>query len=280
MRIKMLVGCCLLAAVAMPAVAQDASPGPRPAVELVVLPGEASAEPFRRGVAYANGGVIDVSQPNPATLVITMSGLTATNADLLCTSVASYSFQLSQCFEVRFNSARAKGAQLTLEGQAIGLLRSNHEIYNHCWYKCKRCGEAHTDPAIAGISAGEQEIVKVTLPARQAAGCADLSVYNHEGPLAVPVQAGKYTLHGAWGFGTVHPCFCCRGASAEFSPQPYEVPGTYWLSEFRPFNGLATKDFGFKITIKVIPEFKTLDDKGEEMPEPKKDPAPKNEDPE
>lgn len=271
MRARMTLTCCLLVVAALPAFAQDAAPGPRPAVELVVLPGEASAVPFRRGIAYANGGVVDITQPNPATIVVTMSGLTATNADLLCTSVATYQFQLAQCFDVRFNSPRVKGASLTLEGRVIGLLRSSHEIYNHYWNKCKKCGEAHTDPAVACISAAQQELVKIALPPRQAAGCQDLSVYNQEGPLAVPVQPGKLTLNGTWGFGTTHPAFCCRGASAEFSPQPYEIPTNYWFSEFRPFNGLATKDFGFQITIKVVPEFKALDDKPEEITPPKKD---------
>lgn len=277
MKARMLLTGLLVCLPVLPAAAQDA--GTRPPVEIVVLPGEASAVPFKRGVAYANGGVIDVTQPNPGTLVVTLSGLTATNADLLCTSVASYSFQLAQCIEVRFNSARVKGAQLTLEGRVIGLLRTNHEIYNRCCFtKYKKCPEAHTDPALAALSAGGQDIVAVNLPPRQASNCEDLSVYNHEGPLTVPVAAGKYTLHGTWGFGTTHPCFCCRGASAEFSPQSYEVPGAYWLSEFRPFNGLATKDFGFQITVKVIPEFKALDDKSDETPLPKKEePTPKKE---
>ena len=66
--------------------------------------------PFSAGVSYANGGVIDVAQPNPTTMIITMSGLTATNADLIHTSIANYHFELNQCFELAFNSPRVKGA--------------------------------------------------------------------------------------------------------------------------------------------------------------------------
>ena len=58
--------------------------GLRPPVEFVVTPGEASTT-FKRGVSWANGGVIDVAHPNPTTLIITMSGITATNADLVHT---------------------------------------------------------------------------------------------------------------------------------------------------------------------------------------------------
>ena len=59
--------CLALLCLALPARPQDG--GPRSAVELVVQPGEASATPCKKGVAYANGGVIAVAQPNPTTLV-------------------------------------------------------------------------------------------------------------------------------------------------------------------------------------------------------------------
>src|SRR5437879_7551094 len=83
---------------ALPMYAQD----PARAVELVLMPGEAHATPAKKGVAFANGGIIDVAQPNPMTIVVTMSGLTAANADLLCTSSAHYQFELAQGFEVVF----------------------------------------------------------------------------------------------------------------------------------------------------------------------------------
>ena len=80
-------------------------------------------------------------------------------------------------------------------------------------------------------------------------------MYNHEGPLYFPVTAGKYTLHEGWGFGTCHPAFWCRGASAEFAPHPSYCPEAataYWFQHFHPFDGDATKDFGYQVTIKVI----------------------------
>jgi hypothetical protein len=221
-------------------------------VELVLVPGEASAVPYRKGVSFANGGVIDVAQPNPTTLVVTMSGLAATNADLVCQSAAGYHFDLTQCFEVCINSKRVKSAHLTLEGRVIGLLRTNHELYTcGLW---KKGGTAATDAAVASIGCGEAELVGITLPSRAISCGDDLSVYNHEGPTCVPVLCGKYTLHETWGFGTTHPPFCCRGASAEFAPQPQYCPdaGAYWFQHFHPFNGLASKDFGYQVTIKLV----------------------------
>jgi hypothetical protein len=153
-----------------------------------------------------------------------------------------------------------KSAQLTLEGRVVGLLRTAHSHHTSCLLGCRKCGTAETTPAVVAVTGG-QEVVTLTLPGRTAAGCEDQSVYNHEGPLRATVLAGKYVLHETWGFGTTHPAFHCQGASAEFSPQPYYLPESYWFSEFRPFNGLATRDFGFRVTLKVIPEFRTPDDK-------------------
>ena len=107
----------------MPALGQEA--GTRPPVEFIVIPGEASAVTAKLGVAWANGGVIAVDQPNPTTLVITMSGITATNADLCATSVANYRFELTQGFAVNFNSPLVTGAKLTLESRVLGLLRGH-----------------------------------------------------------------------------------------------------------------------------------------------------------
>jgi hypothetical protein len=70
------------------------------------------------------------------------------------------------------------------------------------------------------------------------------------------VTPGKYDLHGSWGFHVSHPVFSVRGTSAEFSPQPsiYPDASMYWFHDFQPFNGLASKDFGFQVTIKLLPE--------------------------
>jgi hypothetical protein len=252
----------------LPIGAQEPAPsGPRPPVEFILAPGQAKGIPFKKGVAYANGGVIDVAQPNPTTIVVTMTGLTATNADLLCQSVAGYRFVLAQRFEVVFHSRRVKSAQLTLEGRVVGLLRTDHSHHAGCLHR-KKCGTAETMPAVAAVIRGPHEVMGLTLPPQAAGDCEDLSVYNHDGPLSVPVQPGKYTLQETWGFGTTHPAFHCRGASAEFSPQPSYLPASYWLSEFRPFNGLATRDFGFRVTLRVIPEFKV----SEEKPAPEEKP--------
>src|SRR5262249_30351988 len=148
--------------------------------EIVLLPGEATAVPSKQGVAFVNGGIINVSQPNPTTLVVSMTGLTATNADLCRQSIARYSFDLTQSFEVAFNMPRIKSARLTLEGTVIGLLRTSHEPYTHKMQK--KCGTASTDSATASVTVCDGPgVVALALPGRAAGCCEDLSVYNHEG---------------------------------------------------------------------------------------------------
>jgi hypothetical protein len=223
-----------------------------PAVEIILVPGEASAVPARKGVAFADGAIVNVEQPNGTTLVITMTGLVAANSDLCRTSVASYHFDLAQNFELRFHG-KTKTAKLTLDGRVIGLLVSDHSHYTGCLGP--RGGTAETSAAHAAVDAADHtELVSVTMPARSTSCGQDLSVYNYEGPYTVSLPAGKYTLSQTWGIGVSHPPFYVRGASAEFAPQPNYITDNHWLTLVHPFNGLATKDFGFKVTLKVVAE--------------------------
>jgi hypothetical protein len=259
---------CILLGLACPVFSQEAFSGPRPPVEIILTPGEASAVPVKKGVAYVNGGVIDVAQPNPTTVVVTMTGMTAANADLLSRSWAQYQFDLTQGFQVAFNSKRVKSVKLTLESRVEGLLRTEWTHTAGLLQAHKKVGSAETLPAAASVSCGTEPLASVTLPGRSAPGCDDLSIYNHEGPVSVSVGPGQYTLSETWGFGVTHPAFNCRGASAEFAPQPSYLPESYWFSDFRPFNGLASRDFGFQMTLKIVPEFK----EPEEEPTPTKKP--------
>jgi hypothetical protein len=223
-----------------------------PPVEIILVPGEASAVPVRKGVAFADGAITNVEQLNPTTLVITMSGLVAANSDLCRTSVASYRFDLTQAFELHFHG-KTKTAKLTLDGRVIGLLVSDHSHYVGCLGP--KGGTAETEPAHAAVSSCDHnELVSVTLPARETSCGHDLAVYNYEGPHMVSLPAGKYVLSENWGISVSHPPFYVRGASAEFAPQPNYNTENHWLTLIHPFNGQATKDFGFKVTLKVVAE--------------------------
>jgi hypothetical protein len=94
----------------------------------------------------------------------------------------------------------------------------------------------------------------VALPGRAVAAGENLSVNDREGPVTVPVVAGKYTLHQAFGVQAAHPrsLLPCKAASAEFAPDPALDP--LWISAFEPFHGASKKDFGFQVILRVAAE--------------------------
>jgi hypothetical protein len=197
--------------------------------------------PSRSGFTHTGGGNIDVAQPTPDVLVITMTGVAVAGGHPCKGSVASMTFELSQCFDVNFDSPKLKKAKLVIEGRVIGLLRSH----------CKGGGSAEEGPGCATVSSGSTEIVTLCVPQHSVAGGENLSINDHDGPVVVPILPGNYTLHQTFTITAAHPrsVLPCKAASAEFAPDPALDP--LWISYWEPFHGAAKKDFGFQITIKV-----------------------------
>lgn len=135
-------------------------------------------------------------------------------------------------------------AAILEEGRVIGLLRSHH----------KGGGSAEQGQACATLTAGPVEIVTLCVPPHSVAAGEDLSLNCCEGPIEMPVAAGKYTLHQTFVISATHPksLLPCKAASAEFAPDPALDP--LWISYWEPFHGAAKKDFGFQITVKVAPD--------------------------
>lgn len=216
---------------------------PGPVVTLSLGNRQAQVVPLRQGFNHTGGGNIDVAQPAADTLVVTMTGVAVAGAHPGKASVATLSFDLEQCFEVAFEKPEVKKAKLTLEARLIGLLRSH-----------KGGGSADIAPSHAGIFVGPVEIVGLALPARSVHCGDNLSINDRQGPLAVPITAGTFTLRQHWGVTASHPRSLkfCKAASAEFAPDPALDP--LWISYWEPFHGAAKKDFGFQVVLKVTPD--------------------------
>lgn len=252
-----LVLSCLAVAAAEPAPAPPTCPPPTPVVvlaplpkvSLVLGPGDGTATPGKCGYSHAGAGNILVTHPAADTIVVTLTGAVIACGHPFKESSARYDFEASQCFEVVFNCPDVKSAKLVLEGRVLGVLRTS------C-HGCRGRGTAEiTTPASATISACDQEVIGLHFPPRSACGGQDVSVYNREGPVSVPVLPGKYTLHQIFGIAASVPCspLLCKGVSAEFAPDPAVDPN--WLSHcWEPFHGAQKKDFGFQVTIKVVPD--------------------------
>jgi hypothetical protein len=233
------------ALLALPVVlAQPPAPSPSPTVTITQGARHGHVAPHRQGCTHTGGGNIDVAQPAPDTLVVTMTGVAVAVGSPCGPGVAAFSFDLDQCFEVVFEKPDVKAAKLTLEGRVVGLLRSH----------CKGGGSAEESEGCASIACGPVELLTLCVPAHSVAGGENLSINDREGPMTVPIAPGKYALHQRFHISATHPkaVLPCKAASAEFAPDPALDP--YWISFWEPFHGAIKKDFGFQVTIKVAPD--------------------------
>ncbi|OAI41813.1 hypothetical protein AYO40_07000 [Planctomycetaceae bacterium SCGC AG-212-D15] len=198
--------------------------------------------PSRQGFTHTGGGNIDVAQPAPDTLIITMTGVAVAGAHPCKDSVAGLDFDLEQSVEIAIADPKVKQAKVSLEGRVIGLLRSQKK------------GSAEQGQACAALGIASAQVLCLCVPPHHVAAGENLSLNCHEGPLEVPIPAGQYTLHQTLALTACHPhCVLpCKAASAEFAPDPALDP--LWISYWEPFHGAAKRDFGFQVILKVAPD--------------------------
>jgi hypothetical protein len=197
--------------------------------------------PNRTGFTHTGGGYIDIQQPTPDALVITMTGVAVAGPHPCKDSFAQLCFDLNQMFEVSFDDPKVKAAKLTMEARVIGVLRGGGK------------GTAEESNGCAVVSGDGVETLQVCAPSHSVAACDNLSLNCHDGPVSAGIKAGKYCLHGTWTISASHPrsLGCDKAASAEFDPAALDP---LWISYWEPFHGAAKKDFGFPVTLKVAPE--------------------------
>src|SRR5262245_31916606 len=93
-------------------VTSAAAPAPPASITLEARHGHVT--PVKGKCTHTGGGLIDVAQPSPDTVVVTMTGVVIANS--------SMQFDLEQVFEVSFDNPKLKKANLTVEGRVLGLL--------------------------------------------------------------------------------------------------------------------------------------------------------------
>jgi len=234
---------------------QEKAPAPKAApssspVQIVLTSGDASAVPERTGCvgfAHTGGGDIQYSQPAPHVLVITMTGSALAKGQIHKESGAHWAFQLSQCFDI-VAAAQVKGIKLSIEGRLVGLLQSGP-----CCHK-EGAATAEVSNAAASITCGPTSIVGIEMPARSACCGNHQAIYLREAAPPQIVMPGSFTLHQTLDIGAcVRKCpLLCKAVAAEFAPSHALDPA--WLGLFDPFHGTIDKDFGFRVTIRAVPE--------------------------
>jgi hypothetical protein len=236
-----------------------------PPVSIVIGPRHGHTTPHRQGHTHTGAGYIDVQQPSPDTVVITMTGVAVAYGGCHG-AMASLDFDLEQAFEVSFDKEDLKKAKISLEGRVIGLLRSPCPCTGACGTAEESGGCASVAPC--GVEGGAG-LLSLCVP-DHAVTCDNLAINDHEGPIEAPVVAGKYSLHQSFRIAAYHPrtCLPAKADSSEFAPDPALDP--LWISYREPFHGIGKKDFGFQITLKVAEDTsKGNGDKKEEKKEGK-----------
>ena len=112
------------------------------------------------GLAHTSAPLIDVAQPRPDTLAVTMTGLAAAGGLPCEDSAAEVAFDLSQCVAVRPHRAQGPDA-LTLDAQLAGLFRGSRDGPGVGTFSV---------PAEATVTAGAGMMLHAGLPVRTHTG--------------------------------------------------------------------------------------------------------------
>src|SRR5262249_32352816 len=81
---------------------KPATPEPPP-VSIVLKGRHGHVTPHSQGCCHTGSGYIDIQQPTPDVVVITMTGVAVAVGSPTSAGVASVDFDLDQCFEVSFD---------------------------------------------------------------------------------------------------------------------------------------------------------------------------------
>jgi hypothetical protein len=248
-----------------------AAPTPPP-ISITLKERHGHVTPVRQGFTHTGAGYIDVAQPTPDVMVVTMTGVVVAGGHPWQDSVATMNFDLLQCVEVSFDDPKLKRAKISIEGRVVGLLRSQASHKD-----CKRsCGAADMSCAQTSVAAERAEILTLVQTPHRVACAENLSLNDHEGPVEAPIVPGKYTIHGCFTISATHPrsLLPCKAASAEFAPDPALDP--LWISYWEPFHGVGKKDFGYQVTIRIAADTSSGEEKkNEKRAEPVPAPVPK-----
>lgn len=229
----------------------EPAPKPEPAAKagltglrLVAGQRTATADGRHNGLGYTSAPVIDVTQPQPDVLIVTMTGV-ATAAGLPCNeSYAEVGFDLSQNFAVVADRPPPRPVRLIVEGQLVGLFRGNRE----------GAGVAEISvPAEATVTAGPAPVATVGFPGRTHTGKDVVLISDRTPPVEVVILPGEFNLAQKFAIRCSHPkkCFHKNVVMAVFGNLG-RAPE--WLGLLDPARDLPRgQDLGFRVAIRVEP---------------------------
>src|SRR5262245_2188105 len=207
-------------------------------------PRKAQASPTHTHDGQTGGGAIDVQQPLPHVLLITMRGAAVAGTDCKQGAAASLTFELDQELIVTPTRPGLRPPRLGIAARVVGTLDTSD--------KGKGCGSAEQGEACATVLAGGHSVLDVCVPAQAAGAGEKLFLNNRAGPVEVVIAPGCFNLHQTFAISaTQSKSLCHKAASAaDFDPSPRLDPK--WDGPLKAFRAVPRTDFGFRVVVWVI----------------------------
>jgi hypothetical protein len=187
-----------------------------------------------------------VEQPEPNTIVVTMSGSAVVGSDF-AGSAAGIDFNLEQDLEIIPTRKGLRAPRIGMVGRVAGTML----VTRPCGCS-KTCGSAEQGPATASLLLGDTSLLCVNVEPASASCGQELLVNHRHGPIESPGVVACYRLVGSFRVGVTqgHGVFNRQYAVADFDPAPQLDP--FWADGLKPFRAVPRSDFGFKVIVRVV----------------------------
>lgn len=242
----LLAGLVGLPALAFPTVVRAADTPAGLAYGIVLRSRHAEAAPMRLKGAQTGGGAILVEQPEPNSVVVTMTGAAVAGSDCH-PSQAALAFELEQDLEIVPARSGVRPPRVGLVARVVGTLQVSDP--GTCG---KACGAADEGPATASLMCGATSLLTLAVKPSGAGPGQELSVNHREGPVEAVAAPGCYKLAASFRLGASQGkgVFHRQWAVADFDPAPQL--DAFWADALRPFRAVPRRDFGYKLVLRVV----------------------------
>jgi hypothetical protein len=231
----------------VPAPSFAAEPPPAgPAYQIVLRSRTAPANPTKTKDAQTGGGAVLVEQPEPNTIVVTMTGAAVAGSEFHGSS-AGITFELDQAFDILPTRKGLRPPRIALVGRVVGTLQVTDPGKHG-----KSCGFAEQSTGTACVELGDAPLLSIAVQPASAGPGSPVSVNTKEGPVETVAVPGSYALKQSFAISVSQgKCvFNRQYAVADFDPAP-QLDG-FWADALKPFRAVSRKEFGFKVVVRVV----------------------------
>lgn len=221
------------------------------AYQIVLRSRNAQVTPTKFELAQTGGGSILVTQAEPNTIVVTMSGSSVVGSGCRPSNAAIH-FDFAQDFDIVPRREGVRPPRLGLIGRVIGTL----QVTDQRNLKCDQAIAAQ-GPASANVMFGGTNLLCVGLEPTMVGNGQEVAINQQCGPVEAPAivspqGCGYFRLVATFDIGANQSkgVFNRRFAVADFDPAPQLDP--FWADALKPFRAVPRSEFGFKLALRVV----------------------------